>query len=211
MKPVSILAAAAFVLAAPAFAQAPAAQAPRPPLQQYPTPAGVTPPSGRIPNQIDALTKSGPITTSIPLPDPGHVPIVFGKDIKWNIGQGSDTANIFGDPTKPGIYGVLYRWKPGGFSRPHTHSKVRYIYVVSGTWWVSSSTVYDPTKTYPVPAGSFVTDIPDTVHWDGAKDEEGMIFLVGEGPITNNRNVETDASGKLIAAPAPAAGARPGN
>jgi quercetin dioxygenase-like cupin family protein len=207
MKQVSILAAAAFVLAAPAFAQAPAAQAPaaaapapRPPM---PTPPGVTPPSGRVPNQVDKLVKSGPITSSIPLPSAANVPIVFGKDIKWNIGQGSDTAVLFGNPEQPGIYGVLYRWKPGGFSRPHSHSKVRYIYVVSGTWWVSSSTVYDPTKTYPVPAGSFVTDIPDTVHWDGARDEEAIIFLVGEGPMVSRRDWETDAAGNKVTPPRP--------
>lgn len=34
-----------------------------------------------IANNTDALTRSRPVT-SIPLPDPTHIRIVFGKDIK---------------------------------------------------------------------------------------------------------------------------------
>ena len=31
-------------------------------------------------------------------------------------------APLFGDPTKPGSYGVLIKWLPGHMSRPHHHS-----------------------------------------------------------------------------------------
>ena len=82
----------------------------------------------------------------------------------------------------------LIKWDPGHNSKPHFHSTDRYIYVVSGTWWVSSSTHYDPGKMYPIPAGSFVTDIKNTIHWDGAKAETGpcILMLVGEGPMTTD-------------------------
>lgn len=139
--------------------------------------------AGTAANDPEALTHSGPLTTAIPLPDPTHIPIVFGKDIQWKNGEGE--ARLFGDPNKPGIYGVLIKWLPGHNSRPHFHSTDRYIYVVSGTWWVSSSTTYDKSRMYPVPAGSFVTDIANTVHWDGAKESTGpcILLLVGEGPM----------------------------
>jgi hypothetical protein len=103
---------------------------------------------------------------------------------------------LFGDPNKPGIYGVLIKWEPGHNSRPHFHSTDRYIYVVSGSWWVSSSTHYDPSKMYPIPAGTFVTDIKNTIHWDGAKAETGpcILLLVGEGPMVSGRYVPKDAS-----------------
>lgn len=132
---------------------------------------------------IEALINSGPVTTTIPLPDPSHIPVIFGKDIKWTGEPGQQQARLFGDPSKPGLYGILYKWGPGHYSRPHSHSKERYIYVVSGTWWVSSSDTFDPSKTYPVPAGSYVRDIPNTVHWDGAKDDTAILMLVGEGPM----------------------------
>ena len=152
-------------------------------------------------NSVDALTHSGPVTTSIPLPDASHIPIVFGKDIRWKNGEGE--SPLFGDPNKPGIYGVLIQWLPGHNSRPHFHSTDRYIYVVAGTWWVSSSTTYDKSKMYPVPAGSFVTDIANTVHWDGAKESTGpcILLLVGEGPMHTTQLVQADPKSPVFSMP----------
>jgi quercetin dioxygenase-like cupin family protein len=134
-------------------------------------------------NQVDALINSQPRSTDIPLPDASHIPLQFGKDIHWKGVPGEQQALLFGDPSKPGIYGILIKWEPGHYSKPHFHSTDRYIYVVSGTWWVSSSSTYDPAKTYPVPAGTYVQDIAKTVHWDGAKDEPCLLMLVGTGPM----------------------------
>jgi quercetin dioxygenase-like cupin family protein len=146
---------------------------------------------------LDQLLNGAPVPGKA-LPDPTHIPVVFGKDIKWEGNNGEQQAKIFGDATKPGIYGVLIKWDPGHNSTPHSHSSARYIYVVSGTWWVSTSTTYDrsPEKMYPVPAGSFVTDIKDTIHWDGAKASTGpcILFLVGEGPMVSTRYVAKDKS-----------------
>ena len=161
-----ILLAAALLLAAPAFAE----------------------------TQEQLLTQ-GPPKTSQPLPDPTHIPMVFGKDIPWTGENGERSAKLFGDPSKPGIYGVLIKWEPGHNSRPHFHSTDRYIYVVSGSWWVSSSTHYDPSKMYPIPAGTFVTDLKNTIHWDGARAETGpcILMLVGEGPMTSTRYEPKDS------------------
>ena len=152
-------------------------------------------------DNLDRLTHSGPVTTSIPLPDPTHIPIVFGKDIKWRGGEGESL--LFGDPNKPGIYGVLIKWLPGHNSKPHFHSTDRYIYVVSGIWWVSASTTYDKDRMYPIPAGSFVTDIANTVHWDGAKESTGpcLLLLVGEGPMHTTRLVQTDPKSPVFTLP----------
>lgn len=149
-------------------------------------------PADTIANNTGALTRSGPMTRTMPLPDPTHIRVVFGKDIKWQNGEGQSL--LFGDPNKPGIYGVLIKWLPGHNSKPHFHSTDRYVYVVSGTWWVSASATYDKSKMYPVPAGSFVTDIANTVHWDGAKESTGpcILMLVGEGPMHTTQLVQPD-------------------
>ena len=135
---------------------------------------------------IDTLQNAGPGATNVPLPDPSHVEIVFGKDIKWTSGNGMRQAPLFGDPSKPGIYGVLIEWQPGHYSHPHFHTTDRYAYVITGTWWVSASTTWDPAKAYPVPAGSYVRDLANQVHWDGAKDGPCLLMLVGEGPMTTS-------------------------
>ena len=144
----------------------------------------------------EQLLTQGPPKTANLLPDPGHIPLVFGKDIPWKGGEGSKSATLFGDPSKPGIYGVLIKWEPGHNSQPHFHTTPRYAYVISGTWWVSSSTHYDPSKMYPAPAGTYVTDIPNTIHWDGARAETGpaILMLVGEGPVKTVRYVPKDPS-----------------
>ncbi len=118
-----------------------------------------------------------------PKPDPSHITFTLPKDIPWKRGEAMDQAVIFGDPGKPGLYGLLIRWKAGHFSRPHFHNTDRYVHVLEGTWWVSSSDTYDPAKTYPMPAGSVVTDLANQVHYDGAKDTDALLELVGMGPV----------------------------
>lgn len=122
-----------------------------------------------------------------PVPDPTHITFTAPKDVKWHMGKASDQAVIFGDPDKPGLYGILIKWHPGNFSRPHFHNGDRYAYVISGTWWVSSSDTFDISKTYPMPAGSVVTDLANKVHFDGAKDGDALLELVGMGPVTTTQ------------------------
>jgi quercetin dioxygenase-like cupin family protein len=132
-----------------------------------------------------------------PLPDPSHIPMVLPKDIKWTGQEGRQQMGfLFGDPSKPGLYGVVYKWYPGNFSQPHFHDQERYAYVISGTWWVSTSNVYDEKTTYPVHAGSVAIDKANTVHWDGARQgekEPAVLVLVGMGPV---KTVQVDENGK---------------
>jgi hypothetical protein len=69
-------------------------------------------------------------------------------------------------------------------SHPHYHPNDRLVTVISGTWWVGTGSKYDPASTKPVPAGSFVRHFAKQIHYDGAKDEEVMLEIVGEGPAT---------------------------
>ena len=57
--------------------------------------------------------------------------------------------------------------------------------MLKGTWWVGTGTKYDPDSTVPMPAGTFVTHYGQQVHFDGAKDEDAVLLIVGEGPGTS--------------------------
>jgi hypothetical protein len=118
-------------------------------------------------------------------PDPTHISFVLAKDMKWegDPSSGQVHVNLIGDPAKPGLYIRLAKWLPGHYSRPHFHDIERYFYVVSGAWWVSSSNTYDPAKTYPMSAGTFVTDYANKGHFDGANKEDGVILEIGVGPM----------------------------
>lgn len=118
-------------------------------------------------------------------PDPTHITFTHLADFKWegNPKSGELHVNLLGDPSQPGLYIRLAKWLPHHFSHPHMHDKIRHFMVVSGTWWVSSSTTYDPSKMYPMTAGTYVTDLPNKSHFDGAKDEPGVILEIGFGPL----------------------------
>jgi long-subunit fatty acid transport protein len=70
-------------------------------------------------------------------------------------------------------------------SRPHFHPNDRYVTVISGTWWVGTGTKYDPDSTVPLKAGSFVVHAGKQIHYDGAKDEECVLEIVGMGPANS--------------------------
>ena len=102
---------------------------------------------------------------------------------------GAQVAVLVGDPNKPGFYAVYNKWTKGNhFSHPHFHPNDRYIVVLQGTWWVGTGPKFDPEHgTVPMPAGSFVTHFGKQVHWDGAKDEDAVLLIVGEGPATSTQ------------------------
>lgn len=120
--------------------------------------------------------------------NPAAVIYKLPEQIPWGPvnAAGAQSAVVVGDPAKPGLYMVYNKWTKGNhFSRPHFHPNDRYIVVLQGTWWVGSGPKFDPANTTPMPAGSFVTHFGKQVHWDGAKDEEAWVLIVGEGPGTN--------------------------
>jgi hypothetical protein len=106
------------------------------------------------------------------------------SQIVWRDTPASATAILAGDPSKPGLYVELIRWHPGHGSRPHSHPNDRYIYVISGTWYVGTGPNYDPDHMVAMPAGTSITHFGKQIHYDGAKDQEALIELVGEGPAT---------------------------
>jgi hypothetical protein len=104
---------------------------------------------------------------------------------KRNAAGTAENAVLVGDPSKPGLYVVMNKWLPGNMSQPHWHPNDRYVTVLKGTWWVGTGEKFDPNATVPMPTGSFVHHFGKEVHYDGAKDGEAWLLIVGEGPATN--------------------------
>lgn len=134
-----------------------------------------------------------------PAPDPSRVTATLPKDqvCTGQVGK-MQMCKLYGDPDKPGPYMVKYIWYPGNFSKPHYHNNERFAYVVSGTWWTSTSTVYDERTTYPVHAGTVAVDKLRGIHWDGARTgekEPAVLILAGTGPNTTQ---PVDENGKDI-------------
>ncbi len=117
--------------------------------------------------------------------NPKALAYTLPNHIKWvERESGSAQAIVTGDPSKPGLYIILLKWHPHHMSHPHFHPHDRFITVLSGTWWVGTGTKYDPDSTVAMPAGTVVTHFANQVHYDGAKDEEATLEIVGMGPAT---------------------------
>ena len=120
--------------------------------------------------------------------NPEAIKIVLPSNIDWHPAAGltgTDVAYLVGEPSKPGFYVQLNRFRPGNFSRPHYHPNDRYIMVVSGTWWVGTGSKFEPeTATVPMKPGAFVTHPGRKVHYDGARkgNEEAIVMIFGQGP-----------------------------
>ena len=121
-------------------------------------------------------------TSTTPLVDPSHLRLqpeaaeaAFGKEVQ---------VAVFGDPAKSGLYAIRRRFMPGEMSRPHYHDKDRLVTVIKGTWYTGEGDVFDPAKTTAVKTGGFMLHPAGFHHWDGAKDAEVIVQIVGMGPVS---------------------------
>jgi predicted metal-dependent enzyme (double-stranded beta helix superfamily) len=135
---------------------------------------------------VAAGISSPSVRAAEPSVDPKSVEFVQPKDLKWlrNAAGTSEQAVLYGDPAKPGPYVVRIKWLPGQFSRPHFHNNDRFFVVLSGTWWVGTGKTFEPEATVPMPAGTYVIHHGGEVHYDGAKNEEAIIQVWGNGPVS---------------------------
>lgn len=93
------------------------------------------------------------------------------------------TAILFGDPTKPGVFVTRVKFSPGWKDQPHWHpDEVRTVAVLSGTFYFGNGEKWDESKMKPYPAGTFYSEPPKSQHYTWAKDGEVIIQVTGVGP-----------------------------
>ena len=105
-------------------------------------------------------------------------------DIEFT-GAGNElqTAVIFGDPAKPGVYVQRFRFPAGLKVMPHWHpDRMRTVVVLSGTLYYAFGEQWDEQKLNPLPAGSFFYEPSHVPHFAWAKDGEVILQLTAIGP-----------------------------
>jgi quercetin dioxygenase-like cupin family protein len=107
------------------------------------------------------------------------------EEYKNPFGVGVMVATLQGDPSKPGIYVIRIKWPKNTMSRPHSHPEDRHVVVISGTWYTGTGDQFDPTKAVPLRSGGYMMHPAGKVHWDGTRDEEAVIQIMGYGPSGN--------------------------
>jgi hypothetical protein len=93
------------------------------------------------------------------------------------------TAVLYGDPTKPGVFVTRVKFSAGWKDMPHWHpEEVRTVAVLSGTFYFASGEKWDETKFKAYPAGTFYSEPSKAPHYTWAKDGEVIIQVTGVGP-----------------------------
>jgi hypothetical protein len=101
--------------------------------------------------------------------------------MQWRDTENGRTANLHGDPSKPGLYAYVLKFGPNTWSMPNFHDNDRFVTVLEGTFCVGTGK-FDQQRTVPLRAGSFVRDVARGIHFEGTKDDGATLYVVGIGP-----------------------------
>ena len=93
------------------------------------------------------------------------------------------SAVLFGDPSKAGVYVVRIKYAAGAKVMPHWHpDEVRTATVLSGTYYFAVGERWDESRLQPHPVGTFLSEPAKTPHYAWAKDGEVIVQFMGLGP-----------------------------
>ena len=129
---------------------------------------------------------------------PPPKPLVDAENKRMNPEQGLVSTPVYGSQSAEGFYVLRNRFGPGQTSRPHFHDHDRWVTVIKGTWWTDEGDVFRPDKMIPIHQGGFMYHPANYHHYDGAKDEEVIVQIMGMGPVKTTQT-EVDANGKPVA------------
>ncbi len=108
-------------------------------------------------------------------------------EFKAPLSPGPQSAVLYGDPTKPGVYVQRTKFPPGTKVMPHWHpDEWRTAIVLSGTLYFGVGEQWDESKVKAYPAGTFYSEPPKTPHYVWAKDGEVIIQTTAMGPTAIN-------------------------
>ena len=128
--------------------------------------------------------------------DRGSRDYTLPDQMQWRDTEDGTTSNLYGDPSKPGLYAYILKRGPNVWSKPHFHDNDRFVTVLEGTLWVGTGK-FDPQRTVPLKAGSFVRDVAGGIHFEGTKDDGATLYFVG------NRAVAKPSGGGRARPPPP--------
>ena len=136
--------------------------------------------------QLSVLVLTTPVQAQL---DPSILSTLNYDRLEWfedRSHPGSWYTVLSGNPSRPGPFVMLNKVLKGNFNRPHSHPYEREIYVVSGTWWVGTGRDRNPANSLAMRPGTYVRHRANQVHWDGARDEDVLLLIAGEGPAITN-------------------------
>jgi hypothetical protein len=106
--------------------------------------------------------------------------------IKWTKSLDStdkrETAALFGDRSKPELFGYLVKWPPNTTAKAHSHHENRYAMVVSGVFYHGHAAKFDVSKLERRSSGTYFTEPAGDAHFGATKAEGTILYFIGMGP-----------------------------
>ena len=119
--------------------------------------------------------------------DAAHLMTVNPDAISWQdspaLQKGAQFANLYGDPTKPGLFVQRVKFPANFQVAPHIHPNVEAVVVLSGATNIGEGDKFDKTKTHAMKAGSFYLNPAKHPHFVWTS-EETVIQLTTNGPFS---------------------------
>jgi quercetin dioxygenase-like cupin family protein len=117
--------------------------------------------------------------------EPNHT-IVAADAVKWQAGPpalppGAQSAVLYGDPAKEGLFAMRLKLPKGYHIPPHTHSKPEVVTIISGIGRLGMGETANEEKTESLSTGSFIALPPGMAHYVYT-DEESVVQLNSIGP-----------------------------
>lgn len=103
-------------------------------------------------------------------------------------GPGPETAVLYGDPSKPGVFVMRVRFPKGYKVLPSWRpDEWRTAVVLSGTFYYGIGEQWDEAKLTTYPTGTFFAHPPRHPHFAWAKDGEVIVQFTAMGPTSVTR------------------------
>jgi quercetin dioxygenase-like cupin family protein len=120
-----------------------------------------------------------------PQATPGHAAIA-PQDIAWgdapaSLPAGAQSAVLYGDPSKEGLFAFRVKFPKGYRLPPHSHPRPEVVTVISGSFGIGLGDTLDESKAKKVPAGGLFSVEPGMAHF-GIIDEETVVQINSVGP-----------------------------
>jgi hypothetical protein len=135
-----------------------------------------------------ALCLAGAIGADQSARPAGDMGLYPAADIQWvdgppSLQKGARMVVLEGDPTKEGMFTMRLRFPDGFDVKPHWHTQIEHVTVISGTLHFGMGGKFDRANTRAMPVGSFGFWPIGMQHF-AYTEGETVLQLHGKGPWT---------------------------
>ncbi|QGM46561.1 cupin domain-containing protein [Methylocystis heyeri] len=109
------------------------------------------------------------------------------NEIDWSaappaLPAGAESATLYGDPQKPGVFAMRLKLTKGYKIPPHMHKALELVTVISGQVRLGLGQAADLASVETLPAGGFSSMPPGVVHYV-LVDQDAVVQVEGVGPF----------------------------